>query len=64
MRIRRQTLAAREFPAEIEQIFLRQPAFNEGSRIHPGSRMSLKVNHVARMIWRPGMEEVVKANFH
>ncbi len=60
MRIRREAAAFGEFLAEILQVRLRQPTFEKRPRVNAGRSVALKINRVAREIFGPPPEEMIK----
>ena len=62
MRIGRQPVA-RGFLAEMFQLVLGEPAFEEGARVDAGRGMTLDEHHVARMRVRLRPPEMIEAHF-
>ena len=63
MRIGTQAVGARDFLAEVAQVVLGETAFEKGARIDAGRRVTLDVDHVARMLVRRRAPEMVEAHF-
>ena len=51
------------FAAKMFEILFGQPSFDEGPRVHSRRGMSLEIDEVARVFARPGVKEMVKADF-
>src|SRR5690606_33651168 len=61
MRIGRYALAV-HFATEVEELFLRQPAFEEGARIDAGRGVALEVDQIAAVPFMRRMPEMVEAD--
>ena len=62
MRIRREPAAFSEFLAEILQVRLGQPAFEKRPRVNAGGGVPLKIDRVAREIFRAPAKEMVECH--
>ena len=60
VRIRGQPAALGQFLAEVLQVLLVQPAFQERPRVNARRRVPLEIHHVADEILRPPAEEMVE----
>src|SRR5450830_1564124 len=61
VRVRGQALAV-HFLAEVDQLFFRQAAFQEGARVDAGRRVARDVQQVAAVVFGRGAPEVVEAD--
>ena len=63
VRIAGQPAAGLQFPAEVRELLLVQPALDKGPGVRPGGGVSLEVDDVAVRVVGPAAEEVVEADF-
>ena len=64
MRVARKPAALGQFTAEILQLLLAQPAFEEGARVDARRSMPLKIDLVARVVVPAATDEMVHRHFH